>query len=95
MKNIFKSMLLLMAVAMGVPMMVLFAAFLIYMTVKSVRLGMIEGREHFRGAYMVPIVFAGLAVLTLAEAFLFGYFCIMSSLFFLFCGWINALTDKK
>lgn len=87
--------LLQMAVAMGVPMMVLFAAFLIYMTVKSVRLGMIEGREHFRGAYMVPIVFAGLAVLTLAEAFLFGYFCIMSSLFFLFCGWINALTDKK
>lgn len=87
--------LLQMAVAMGVPMMVLFAAFLIYMTVKSVRLGMIEGREHFRGAYMVPIVFAGLAVLTLAEAYLFGYFCIMSSLFFLFCGWINALTGKK
>ena len=87
--------LLQMAVAMGVPMMVLFAAFLIYMTVKSIRLGMIEGRAHFRGAYMVPIVFAGLAVLTLAEAYLFGYFCIMSSLFFLFCGWINALTGKK
>ena len=87
--------LLQMAVAMGVPMMVLFAAFLVYMTVRSIRLGMIEGRAHFRGAYMVPIVFAGLAVLTLAEAYLFGYFCIMSSLFFLFCGWINALTDKK
>lgn len=84
-----------MAVAMGVPMAVLFAAFLVYMTVKSVRLGMIEGREHFRGAYMVPVVFAGLAVLTLAEAYLFGYFCIMSSLFFLFCGWINALTSKR
>lgn len=82
-----------MAVAMGVPMAVLFAAFLIYMTIKSVRLGMIEGREHFRGAYMAPVVFAGLAVLTLAEAYLFGYFCIMSSLFFLFTGWINALIE--
>ena len=87
--------LLQMGVALGVPMMVLFAAFLVYMTVKSVRLGMIEGRKHFQGAYLVPIVFAGLAVLTLAEAYLFGYFCIMSSIFFLFCGWINALTDKK
>ena len=87
--------LLQMAVAMGVPMMVLFAAFMIYMTVKSVRLGMIEGREHFRGAYMVPVMFAGLAVLTLAEAYLFGYFCIMSSLFFLFCGWMNALTEGE
>lgn len=86
--------LLQMGVALGVPMMVLFAAFMIYMTVKSVRLGMIEGRKHFQGAYLVPVVFAGLAVLTLAEAYLFGYFCIMSSLFFLFCGWINALTGK-
>ena len=84
-----------MAVAMGVPMAAMFAAFLIYMTVKSVRLGMVEGREHFRGAYMAPVVFAGLAVLTLAEAYLFGYFCIMSSLFFLFCGWINALTNSR
>lgn len=84
--------ILQMGVSMGVPMMILFAAFLIYMTVKSIRLGMITGRTLFRGACMIPIVFGGFAVATLTEAYLFGYYSIMSSVFFLFCGWINALT---
>lgn len=81
-----------MGASMGVPMMILFVAFLIYMAIKSVRLGMIEGRKLFKGAYMIPVVFAGYIVLTLPEAYLFGYYSIMSSVFFLFCGWINALT---
>ena len=84
-----------MGVSMGVPMMILFVVFIIFMIIKSIRLGMIEGSSHFRGAYMIPVIMASLLVLTLAEAYLFAYFSLMSSLFFLSCGWVNALTFKN
>ena len=84
-----------MGVSMGVPMMILFVVFIVFAIIKSIRLGMIEGSSHFRGAYMIPVIMASLLVLTLAEAYLFAYFSLMSSLFFLSCGWVNALIFKN
>ena len=76
---------------LGVPMMIAFTVFLIVMIIKSIRLGLITGKRYFPGAYILPVVFSTYVVLTLVEAYLVAAFSIMSSLFFLFCGWINAL----
>ena len=84
--------LLQMGVSLGVPMMTAFLWFLISIGLKCLRLGLTEGGRHFPGDFMLPNVFGTLVVLTLVEAYLFGYFCIMSSLFFLFCGWISTLA---
>lgn len=87
--------LLQMGVSMGVPMMVLYFVFMISMIIKCVRLGMFEGKDHFQGAYMIPVIIASQLVLNLVEAYLFGYFSLMSSLFFLSCGWIHSLTIRR
>ena len=76
---------------LGVPMMIYFTLFQIVMVVKSIRLGLITGKSYFPGAYILPVVFSTYVILTLVEAYLVAAFSIMSSLFFLFCGWINAL----
>ena len=80
---------------LGVPMMVVFILLLIVMIVKSFRLGLISGKRHFPGAYILPVVFGTYVILTLVEAYLVATFSIMSSLFFLFCGWINALDTTN
>ena len=79
---------------LGVPMMAAFLVFLISMSVKSFRLGFITGNRHFSGAYMLAVVFSTFVVLTLVEAYLVANFSIMSALFFLFCGWVNATGHK-
>lgn len=79
---------------LGVPMMIAFTVFLIVMIIKSIRLGLITRKRYFPGAYILPVVFSTYVILTLVEAYLVATFSIMSSLFFLFCGWVNAL-DKK
>ena len=83
--------LLQVGLILGVPMMIVFTLFLIVMIVKSFRLGLISGKRYFPGAYILPIVFGTYVILTLVESHLVATFSIMSSLFFLFCGWINAL----
>ena len=62
---------------------------------KSVKLGFLAGDNHFKGVYILPVVFLALMILNLVEAYLTGYFSIMACLFFLFCGWMNALTKKS
>lgn len=76
---------------LGVPMMAAFFVFLIAMGVKSFRLGLLTGNRLFPGSYMLVVVFSTFVILTLVEAYLVAAFSIMSALFFLFCGWINAL----
>ena len=87
--------ILQMGVSLGIPAMVLFIIFLGLIGIKSIRLGLIEGNKHFKGAYILPVVFLALFVLTLGEAYLFGYFSIMGCLFFLFSGWIDSLVSFR
>ncbi len=87
--------LLQVGLILGVPMMAAFLVFLIAMGVKSFRLGFLIGNNHFPGAYILMVMFSTFVVLTLVEAYLVATFSIMSALFFLFCGWINALDADK
>lgn len=84
---------------LGAPMMILFSVFLVIIGVKSVRLAFKDGTSFFPGAGILSVVFFSLVVLTMVESYLVATFSIMSSLFFLFCGWINALkvnsADEK
>ena len=82
-------------VSLGVPMMILFVIFLVITGIRAVRLCLTDGSRHFRGAYIIPVAFAAYVVLDLVESYLFATFDIMSSLFFLFCGWINVLEQNK
>ena len=88
--------ILQMGLSMGVPMMAAFAVFLSAMVFKSLRQGLsFSANGHFSGAYILPVVIIGLLTLTLVEAYLAAYFSLMSCLFFLFCGWVDALTEKR
>ena len=85
-----------MGVSLGVPMMIVLLIFFISTGIKSFRLGILGRNQHFIGAYILPVVYITLIISTLVEAYLFASFTIMSCLFFLFCGWINALdADEK
>ena len=81
-------------ISIGVPMMAVFVIFLIFLGIKSIKLGLLGRNIEFHGAYILPIVYLAFILISSVEAYLFATFSIMSSLFFLFCGWINAL-DKK
>ena len=85
-----------MGVSLGVPMMIVLLIFFISTGIKSFRLGILGRNQRFIGAYILPVVYITLIISTLVEAYLFASFTIMSCLFFLFCGWINALdADEK
>ena len=87
--------ILQMGVCFGVPMMVAYVGYHVSMCAKSVKLGFLAGDDHFKGVYILPVVFLAMMILNLVEAYLTGYFSIMACLFFLFCGWMNALTKKS
>ena len=82
-------------ICIGVPMMLVFTAFLILIGIKCIPLGLIDGKRISHEAFILPTVFISFIILTLVEAYLFASFSIMSSLFFLFCGWINALDEER
>ena len=77
-------------VAFGVPVMIAFVAFLVSIAVKCIRIIFPKADQHFRGAFTIPVSILMLVVLNMAEAYLIAYFSIMSSVFFLFCGWASA-----
>ena len=82
-------------ISVGVPMIVVFVIFLIFLGIKSIKLGLLGRNIEFKGAYILPIVYLTFVLISSVEAYLFATFSIMSSLFFLFCGWINALDKKQ
>ena len=81
--------------SLGLPGMALFVAFLARIAWKCCRIVFRRGPEIFRGAYAVPLTILMLVVMNMAEAYLVGYFSFMACVFFLFCGWANALGGKK
>lgn len=81
-------------ISIGVPMAVVFIIFLIFMGIKSFKLGLLGRNIEFHGAYILPIVYLTFVLISSVEAYLFATFSIMSSLFFLFCGWIDSLGKK-
>ncbi len=80
-------------VAFGVPAMIAFIIFLICIFMKSIRILFVKNEQLFCHAYMVPVVILCLVVMNLAEAYLVGYYAIMSSVFFLFCGWVLEMGE--
>ena len=80
-------------VAYGVPAMIGFIIFLVFIFLRSVQILFMKKEQSFRCAYMVPVVVLCLVVMNLAEAYLVGYYAIMSSVFFLFCGWIIEMEE--
>lgn len=84
-----------MGVSLGVPMMLALLVLYISIGIKSIRLCFLNKKQSFPGVYVLPIVFITFFISTLLEAYLFASFTIMSSLFFLFCGWINALDMNR
>ena len=82
-------------ICFGVPAMIAFLAFLVSIAIKCVRILCSLNDIHFKAAYTIPVTILMLVVLNLAEAYLVAYFSIMSCVFFLFCGWANALGRKK
>ena len=81
-------------VAFGVPVMTAFIAFLFSIAIKCYRIIFCEYHRPFHGAYAIPVTILMLVVLNMAEAYLVAYFSIMSSVFFLFCGWVSTAGKK-
>ena len=82
-------------ICIGAPMMIVFVILLVLTGIKCIPLGLLNRKQHFHGAYILPAIFISYIILTLVEAYLFASFSIMSSLFFLFTGWINAMVQTK
>ena len=80
-------------VAYGVPAMIGFIIFLAFIFLRSIQILFGKKEQSFHCAYMVPVVVLCLVVMNLAEAYLVGYYAIMSSVFFLFCGWIMEMEE--
>ena len=87
--------ILQLGICFGVPVMIAFLVFLLSMAIKCIRVLFSLNGNHFAGAFTIPIMILMLVVLNLAEAYLIAYFSVMSSVFFLFCGWISKLGKKQ
>lgn len=81
-------------VAFGVPAMIGFIGLYISIFLRSLQILFSQDETLFKHAYIVPVVVLCLVVMNLAEAYLVGYYSIMSSVFFLFCGWVIEMSEK-
>lgn len=81
--------------AMGVPAMIAFVAFLIMLAIRCVRVGIDWKKRNFRGAYVLPVAVLALVIINMFEAFLLFYISITACVFFLFGGWITAIDSEK
>ena len=85
--------LLNMGISLGVPMMFALLLLFIFTGIKSFRLAFSEKNWSFESAYILPVIFFTFNISTLIEGYLFASFTLSSCLFFLVCGWINALDN--
>lgn len=80
--------------SMGVPMMVAFVVFLLKTIITGVKVFVRARGRELRDSGMAAILIASLMMMNLTEAYLVAYFSIMSSVFFLFCGYLYYLKPE-
>ena len=78
----------------GVPGMLLFLGFLCTMVLPCVRIGIGTKEKQLSGAYVLPIAVLCMLIVNMFEPFLLFYISVMACLFFLFCGYIVAISRE-
>ena len=78
-------------ISMGVPAMMLFFVFLLFVAVRSIRV-LMRGTET--NSILIPSAVLCFTVINMGEAYLVGYFSVMACFFYLLSGWIVTM-DKK
>ncbi len=75
--------------SMGVPAMIAFVVFVVKITIDGLKIYWNTRGIELRDIGIVPIFIISLLIMNLAEAYLISYYSIMSSVFFLFCGFLT------
>ena len=78
----------------GVPGMLLFLGFLWTMLFPCVRIGIGTKENQVSGAFVLPIAVLCMLIVNMFEPFLMFYISVMACLFFLFCGYIVAISRE-
>ena len=78
----------------GVPGMLLFLGFLWTMLFPCVKIGIGTKESQVPGAYVLPIAVLCMLIVNMFEPFLMFYISVMACLFFLFCGYIVAISRE-
>ena len=78
----------------GVPGMLLFLGFLWTMLFPCVKIGIGTKESQVSGAYVLPIAVLCMLIVNMFEPFLMFYISVMACLFFLFCGYIVAISRE-
>lgn len=78
----------------GVPGMLLFLGFLWTMLFPCVKIGIGTKEDQAPGSFVLPIGVLCMLIVNLFEPFLMFYVSVMGCLFFLFCGWIVAISQE-
>lgn len=82
-------------VAMGVPAMLAYIAFLARTFVRSVRVLLRRAGRAVEGAWFLPIALLGIVIDSLMEPFLLLYLSAIGCLFHLFAGYVHAIDRRE
>ena len=79
----------------GVPGMLVFLAFLVKLIFPSVKIGIGRYQQKYPGSYVLPIMILAILIVNMFEPFIMFYLSVMGCLFFLFSGYIVAISKDR